>query len=259
MVHFERELLRSTKVFSEVIDTNTNCSIAIAFIIIGLWAINLIFLLSIDVANTQVFWVVLAVLLQTFLYTGLFITAHDAMHGVVFFKNLKVNHLIGSVAVSLYGLFSYKDLLQKHWLHHRYPASDLDPDFHNSQHKNFLCWYFRFMKSYFSWAQLVGLIFIFKSLNYLLHISESNLTLFWVLPSILSSLQLFYFGTYLTHQEPKGGYNNPHRSHTTSFPVFFSFITCYHFGYHKEHHEYPRVPWWQLPEVYSRNTTNRIG
>ena len=63
-------------------------------------------------------------------------------------------------------------------------------------------------------------------------------------------MQLFYFGTFLPHSEPEGGYSEPHRAKSTSYPVWLSFITCYHFGYHEEHHEYPHVCWWQLPEIY---------
>lgn len=252
MVHSEQGSLRSAKFSCDAVNKNADFGITIAFVIIGLWAISLILLFSIDISKFHFVWG-LAILLQTFLYTGLFITAHDAMHGVVFFNNLKVNHLIGSIAVLLYGLFSYKDLMRKHWLHHRYPASDRDPDFHNNRTQKFLSWYFHFMKNYFSWAQLVGLIFIFQGFHYLLHIPKINLVLFWVIPSILSSIQLFYFGTFLTHREPKGGYTNSHRSCNTPFPVFLSFMTCYHFGYHEEHHEYPCLPWWQLPEMYRKN------
>jgi beta-carotene/zeaxanthin 4-ketolase len=65
-------------------------------------------------------------------------------------------------------------------------------------------------------------------------------------------LQLFYFGTFLTHREPTEGYTNPHRTTSNHFSHFWSFITCYHFGYHKEHHEYPQLPWWKLPEIYQK-------
>jgi beta-carotene ketolase (CrtW type) len=47
-----------------------------------------------------------------------------------------------------------------------------------------------------------------------------------------------------------GGYTNPHRAQSNPLPIFWSFITCYHFGYHQEHHEYPHVPWWKLPEIH---------
>jgi beta-carotene ketolase (CrtW type) len=186
---------------------------------------------------------------QTFLYTGLFIIAHDAMHGAVFPKSPKINHWIGTVVLTLYGLLSYEKLLKKHWLHHRYPATEIDPDFHDGQHKNPIAWYLHFMKGYWSWTQIIGLTLIFNLSAYILHLSRLNLTLFWVIPALLSSVQLFYFGTFLTHREPEGGYHNLHRAQTISLPVFWSFITCYHFCYHEEHHEYPHLPWWRLPQA----------
>jgi len=245
--------LKRLNPISLLINEGMITGVLIASIIIGLWASSLLFLLSLDISKIPLVWRFVAILWQTFLYTGLFITAHDAMHGVVFPKNRKINNLIGSAAALIYGLFSYKELLKKHWLHHNHPASELDPDFHDSKHKNFFSWYFHFMKRYWSWKRLIGLMLIFSIISRAFHIPEINLTLFWVIPPILSSMQLFYFGTFLPHQEPEGGYTNPHRAETTLFPVFWSFITCYHFGYHKEHHEYPHVPWWKLPEIYQRN------
>jgi beta-carotene ketolase (CrtW type) len=253
VVQSEQAFLQSIKPTSRGINEGTNTGLLIAFTIIGLWASNLIFLLSLDISKIQPFWIILAIAIQTFLSTGLFITAHDAMHGVVVPHNPKANTLIGSIAVLLYGLFSYKELLKKHWLHHHHPASELDPDFHDTRHKNFFAWYFHFMKGYWSWTQMIGLMLLFNGLKYTLPIPEINLTLFWGIPPILSSVQLFYFGTFLTHREPEGGYTNRHRTQSSSFPVLWSFITCYHFGYHQEHHECPHVPWWKLPEVYKMN------
>ena len=253
MVQSYQSLVQLAKPSSKSITEGVNTGILIAFSIIGTWASSLFFLLCLDISNIHVAWIFFAILLQTFLYTGLFITAHDAMHGVLCPSNLKINNLIGSIAIFVYGLFSYKELLRKHWLHHHHPASELDPDFHDTKHKNFFAWYFHFMKGYWSWTRILGFILIFKVLHYGLHIPEINLNLFWVIPPILSSVQLFYFGTFLPHREPKGGYTNPHFAQTSSLPTFWSFITCYHFGYHKEHHEYPHVPWWQLPEVYKGN------
>lgn len=185
-----------------------------------------------------------------FLYTGLFITAHDAMHGSVYSSSPKVNALIGRLAVFAYGLFSYQELLQKHWLHHRHPASELDPDFHDGTHQNPIAWYFHFMKGYWTWRQLVGFTIIYQIATWILKIPEMNLFLFWIAPLLLSSMQLFYFGTFLPHREPEEGYSNSHRAKTNPLPLVWSFITCYHFGYHEEHHEHPQVPWWQLPTVH---------
>ncbi|MBF2005037.1 beta-carotene ketolase CrtW [Chlorogloeopsis fritschii PCC 9212] len=227
--------------------------IFIAVTIVGIWATSLIFLLLFDLSKLNILELVLAILGQTFIYTGLFITAHDAMHGVVFPKNIKINHLIGTLSLFSYGFLSYKTLLKKHWLHHHHPASELDPDFHDGKHKNFFAWYFYFMKNYWSWGQIITWIIVYNSVHYILHIPHTNLILFWALPSLLSSLQLFYFGTFLTHREPQGGYIKPHFAQTISMPTWLSLITCYHFGYHKEHHEYPHLAWWQLPEIYKLN------
>jgi beta-carotene/zeaxanthin 4-ketolase len=207
--------------------------------------------MSVDVKEWNVLFLLTAVLLQTFLYTGLFITAHDAMHGVVCVSNNKMNHFIGWLCLILYGFLSYSKLLKKHWLHHHHPASSIDPDFHNGKYKNFLPWYLFFMKNYWSWRQILFLTTLYNLLHYsYLNIPQVNLNLFWVIPSLLSSLQLFYFGTFLPHREPSEGYIQPHRAKTISHPVWLSFITCYHFGYHEEHHEFPHAPWWDLPNVY---------
>jgi len=232
---------------------DTNYGLFIALSILAIWAISLIFLVSLDVDKLPVYWIVSAMLWQTFVYTGLFVTTHDAMHGVIFPKNRKINNLVGSVAALVYALFSFKKLSEKHWQHHSHPASELDPDYHDGKHKNFFAWYWQFTKEYWSWTRLLGLMAIFNLVTHTLHIPDANLTLFWVIPSILSSVQLFYFGSFLPHTEPKEGYTNACRAKSNELPVFWSFITCYHFGYHQEHHESPHVPWWGLPEIYKLN------
>lgn len=222
----------------------------IACIIISLWVTSLSFLLSIDIPQFPAWLTSIAALWQTFLYTGLFITAHDAMHGSICPYNPKLNHAIGSLCTLLYGLFPYKELLKKHQLHHRFPASDRDPDFHDGTHTHPVFWYLYFMVRYLGWQQLIGFAAIFCTAEFVLHLSISNLIVFWILPSLLSSIQLFYFGTFLTHREPDEGFSTHQRAQTNSLPVFWSFATCYHFGYHEEHHEYPHIPWWQLPAVH---------
>jgi beta-carotene ketolase (CrtW type) len=223
--------------------------IAIAASVILIWLISLILLLKTDVAQIPVWAVIPLMLWQAFLYTGLFITAHDAMHGLVFRQNRRINNLFGTMAVLLYALFSYKKLLKKHWEHHDHPASEEDPDYHDGEHKGFLSWYFHFMLGYLSWIQLFGMAIAFNVMFYLLNVSLVSLIIFWIVPSFLSTFQLFYFGTYLPHKEPMEGYNNPHHAQSNSYSTFWSFITCYHFGYHLEHHEYPYIAWWRLPKV----------
>lgn len=249
--------LTNIKVPPIVKSETNNWGILIAFSIIGIWGGSLVLLLSLDISNIHIVTLLPVIFWQTFLCTGLFITAHDAMHGVVFPQDHKINNFVGSLALFIYGLLSYKNLLKKHWLHHHNPASEVDPDFHDGKNQNFVAWYVHFMKGYWSWTQIIGLMIIFNTLKYALHIPNDNLLLFWVIPPILSSVQLFYFGTFLAHKEPEGGYSNPHRAQTSPRAVFWSFITCYHFGYHEEHHEYPRVPWWKLPAVYQEGVRSQ--
>lgn len=228
---------------------SSTLGIVLAGCIISLWAVSLIILFQLDVSSSPIWLILLAIFWQTFLYTGLFITAHDAMHGSICPQNPKLNHGIGRLAVLCYAAFSYQKLLKNHWLHHRHPASSLDPDFHDGQHQALPLWYFHFMFKYWGWRQFITLSTLFQIIH-CLGVPQVNLVLFWLVPAILSSGQLFYFGTYLTHREPKAGYTNSHCAQTLPLSPFWSFITCYHFGYHQEHHQYPEFPWWQLPAIH---------
>jgi beta-carotene ketolase (CrtW type) len=244
-------LLSKKYVVSTSIDSLTG--IIIASTLIFLWLSSLILLLCIDISGIPIFGLVTAVLLRTFLQTGIFITAHDAIHGTIFPQNHQINDLIGSLAARMYVLLPYKTLAKNHMLHHRYPASKQDPDFCDHGQKNPFVWYVMFMKGYLegkqSWVLLIGMSIIFYSLLLGLHIPILNLVLFWLLPILLSSIQLFFFGIYLPHRQPKGGYKNRHRAESLRYSVFWSFLACYHFGYHWEHHEYPHLPWYKLPSV----------
>jgi beta-carotene/zeaxanthin 4-ketolase len=94
--------------------------IAIALSIILAWGTHLAYMLRMDAFAIHPLETALHVVLQTFLCTGLFITAHDAMHGAVARHYRRVNGVIGGLAVRLYALFSYKKLWYKHWEHHRH-------------------------------------------------------------------------------------------------------------------------------------------
>jgi len=224
--------------------------LVIALAIILLWASSLVFLIFSKFDHNYSGQILLAVLWQTFLYTGLFITGHEAMHGLIYPKNPRINQLIGSTAVLLYAFFPYKQLLKKHWLHHRHPSSPLDPDFHNGLDTGFWSWYFHFMKGYWNWQRMGVLLAILCFLGHGLKVHPCNILFYSLLPSFLSSLQLFYFGTFLPHREPENGHKDSVGFKTTNLPIILSFITCYHFGYHQEHHENPDLPWWELPTAH---------
>jgi beta-carotene ketolase (CrtW type) len=214
--------------------------------IILLWAVSLIFLLSLRInwANPLIY---LAILVQMHLYTGLFITAHDAMHGIVS-ANKKLNHLTGWVSAILFSYNFYWKLFPKHHEHHRYVATDQDPDYHSSG--KFLPWYLSFIRQYVTGWQILLMAATFNVLK--LFIPTENLIAFWMAPAILSTLQLFFFGTYLPHM---GESDNKHHSHSQSKNHFWAFISCYFFGYHFEHHDSPGTPWWRLWRIKEQQTT----
>lgn len=236
-------------------ELNGVLGILIPLIIISLWLSNLIFILFINISDLTIFSLIGSIILRTFLQTGLFITAHDAMHGAISPDRRKINDLIGSIATTCYAFLAYRNLQEKHTMHHRYPASKGDPDFHESSDYSILSWYFKFIWGYLdqrqTWIVLTGIIFAIALLKLGFDVSNFNLILFWILPMVLSSFQLFYFGTFLPHRQPPQGYRDRHRASSTGYSVLWSFVTCYHFGYHWEHHEYPNSPWYKLPALRS--------
>lgn len=211
--------------------------VLIALTIILLWFASLFCLLQFY----QIKWLnpltYLFILVQTHLYTGLFITAHDAMHGAVSSQKA-INTRIGKLAAGLFAYNSYKKLFPKHHMHHRFVATDKDPDYH---HGNFISWYVKFALEYVSIWQILLMAGTYELL--LLAFPKPNVIIFYIIPSVLATLQLFYFGTYLPHRGEK---NNRHRSSTQPKNHIWAFVSCYFFGYHYEHHNTPRVPWWQL-------------
>jgi beta-carotene/zeaxanthin 4-ketolase len=215
--------------------------LVIAIFIISLWCISLYFLLSSPISSTPIF-VFLFVLLQTHLFTGVFITAHDSIHGTVHSSG-KVNRFVGRLCCVLFAFNDYAKLTENHHLHHKYPATDQDPDFYEG---HFFKWYYSFLKRYITWRQIIFMALAYNILK--LFFNELNVILFWILPSLLSTLQLFYFGTYLPH---KGEHHaeNKHNSRSFYKNHFVAFITCYFFGYHYQHHSAPHYPWWKLYEI----------
>lgn len=220
--------------------------ILIAFVIIILWAGSLVFLLAYPISWTDPL-VYLGVLVQMYFYTGLFITAHDAMHGLVS-SNKRLNRAIGVIAALLFSYNFYWKLFPKHHEHHRFVATDKDPDYHSSD--NFFIWYLSFVRQYVSIWQILLMAVTYNILK--LFLPTENLIVFWMLPAILSTLQLFYFGTFLPHM---GESDNAHHSNSQSKNHFWALISCYFFGYHYEHHDSPGTPWWRLWRVKEKQTT----
>ena len=180
------------------------------------------------------------------LNVGLFIVAHDAMHGSLFPGRKRLNVVAGRVALGLYAGFRFDRLKRLHIEHHGAPGSAADPDFNFSNPTAFWPWYGAFMQRYFGATEFL-ILCVPVAIYLLIGARITNLLLFWALPALLSSLQLFYFGTFLPHRHGESPFIDRHNVRTNEFGWAASLITCFHFGYHHEHHLRPDVPWWGLP------------
>lgn len=216
-----------------------------AIVIISLWAISLTYLLHYKIEwNNPLVYVF--VLIQMHLYTGIFITAHDAIHGVVVPGNKRLNYGIGFVCATIFAYNNYAKLSRKHHLHHAHVVSEKDPDYHDG---NFFTWYLKFALEYVTFWQIL-LMAITYNLSKLI-LPMENLIVFWEIPAILSTLQLFYFGTYLPHRG-EHEIRDKFKARSQRLNHFIAFFSCYFFGYHHEHHAYPYLPWWQLAAAKER-------
>jgi len=217
----------------------------ISILIIALWIFHGWSLLEFSVVDFASPITYLRILIQAYLSTGLFITAHDAMHCSIS-RYKSVNITFGTVACFLFAGMSFKKLLKNHIVHHKFPGTEQDPDFY-SRSQNFLLWFGAFMVRYTTLLQLViiGALYNLLKMRY----SELSLWIFWITPLWLATIQLFYFGTYRPHRLPHSHEMAPHNTRTLRKNHFWAMLSCYFFGYHLEHHTSPATPWWNLYKI----------
>jgi len=216
-----------------------------AIIVLLCWSMHLLYILLYQRIDPADLWFWFNLLLQTWMFTGLFITAHDAMHGTVA-KNRFINNALGGIASILYAGLWYPKLKAKHYLHHLSPGTERDPDY-TTGNQNFFIWWFRFMRQYLTIWQILIMAALFNI--GLIWFSEMQLIVLWIIPSVISTFQLFYFGTYIPHRLPHTAAMNPHKARSQRHNHFMALLTCYFFGYHYEHHASPRTPWWLLYRI----------
>ena len=183
--------------------------------------------------------------LHCWLYVGIFIVAHDTIHGSLLPGKPRANAAIGTAIMFVYAGFDWKIMAKAHHAHHAQSGTAGDPDFNANNPHSFWPWYYKFFTTYFGLRQIAVLVG-FTLLYIALGAPYLNTIIMWAVPAILSSVQLFYFGTYLTHRHADA-FPDHHNARTNSYPKWLSLLTCFHFGYHHEHHLYPQEPWWRLP------------
>ena len=227
----------------------------LAALIGSTWLLSLAFTLSIDLnlSGISPLLTTILVLLRAFLHTGLFIVAHDAMHGSLAPGRSDLNRIIGTLCLFLYAGLCYQSCRRNHSLHHLAAATSADPDFRSQPGQSVIGWYWQFLNNYLNTRQIATLACIWLVYYKLAGLANPeplcNLLVFCVVPLILSSLQLFIVGTWLPHNDNSTECGTSSPKSLRLHPLL-SFAACYHFGYHLEHHGFPSTPWFQLPEKH---------
>jgi beta-carotene ketolase (CrtW type) len=202
----------------------------------------------VPLSGTGLLWAPLIVLALCWLDVGLFIVAHDCMHGSLAPGRPALNRWVGRIALALYAGFSFDRLRPKHFEHHRRPGTAEDPDFSVPHGRSFWGWYGAFFRQYFGLRELAVMTLLVAVYLLVLRAPYPNLLLFWAAPAVLSSLQLFLFGTYLPHRPADDTFGDHHNARSNGYGTLASLLSCFHFGYHHEHHLAPHRPWWALPD-----------
>ncbi|SOB88317.1 beta-carotene ketolase (CrtW type) [Sphingomonas guangdongensis] len=191
----------------------------------------------------------IVVAVQAWLSTGLFIIAHDCMHGSLAPGRPRLNRIVGTLCLGIYAGLSYGALLPKHHAHHAAPGTGDDPDFHAAAPRRALPWFASFVRNYYTHGQIAR-ITVAAIVYLLLGATLLNIVVFWAVPALLALSQLFFFGTYLPHRHDDQPFADAHNARSSTLPPLLSLVTCFHFGaYHHEHHLSPGTPWWRLPAV----------
>lgn len=221
-----------------------------AVVIVPWLAVHIVSVFFLPLSSTWFWLAPVVVVTQTVLSVGLFIVAHDGMHGSIAPFRPALNRAIATFCLLIYAGFSFKPLAMEHMRHHAKPGTAEDPDYNVENPHSFVAWYYGFFRYYFGLKEFGILTVILAVYVFVIGAPVANLLLFWALPALLSSLQLFYFGTYRPHRPIAGeSFLDGHRARSVDLPPVLSLLTCFHFGYHLEHHHYPTEPWWRLPAV----------
>ncbi|MEM1379226.1 MAG: fatty acid desaturase [Pseudomonadota bacterium] len=192
------------------------------------------------------------------LSVGLFIISHDAIHGSLVPGRPGANRLIGWIVMTLYAGFDYDKLERNHHLHHEAPGTAADPDFSADHPRAFFPWFKEFILRHFGWRPLIFVNSVVAIYWLVLDAPMLNIVLFYGIPAQASAVQLFYFGTFRPHRHEEDTFADDHRTRSSRYGWLMSLLTCYHFGYHHEHHLYPHEPWWRLPARRRQPETQEV-
>ena len=202
--------------------------------VFGLWGVHENYLMTnYNIDSHSLILSTIHILTLTWQYVGLFIISHDLHHAE---KPNLYQQILGRLSLICYGGFLLEQFSEKHRLHHEFPGEvGKDPDFDDSHP---VIWYLKFMTRYINFYQVIIQLVVYNLAKYC-NFNDDNIIFFWLIPSVFASIQLFFYGTYLVH-EKDGIIKN------SNLPKWLITLTSYNFGHHKNHHEYPKLPWHEL-------------
>lgn len=216
--------------------------------------VGAVFFLDVGWRTLPIVPVLIAV--QCWLTVGLFIVAHDAMHGSLAPGWPRLNASIGAFILTIYAGFAWRRVRGAHMAHHDAPGTADDPDFFVDEPHRFWPWFRAFFLRCFGRRSILFVCTVVAVYILVLGAPVLNVVLFYGLPSLLSSLQLFYFGTFRPHRHEEDDFVDAHNARSNEFGYIASLLSCFHFGYHHEHHAEPWVPWWGLPSQWRQRQTS---
>lgn len=234
--------------------------------------------------SNMLVYLICCILIGTRLY-ALYSLLHEAIHYHLIAKR-NLNDLITILFLSGPLFISLKKMRKEHFAHHKYLHTELDPESANLKYKEF-----QFPKSGFSlfmilFKDITGINFIYYKFLKLKSLMKQPVNMKWPFPvsdrydlgillyySTLTGI-IFYFNFqfyflilyiipyitiyqflnrlrfYTEHRnlEPDTKYKTRTLKLNALQRFFFS---PYNLGYHTEHHLYPNVPFYHLPELHN--------
>lgn len=243
-MRYAQDMVTASEVY--VVPRQTIVGLALAAALIGAWIGLHVYGVYLHRWSAWSFIVApVCVAVQTWLSVGLFIVAHDAMHGSLAPGRPRINTAVGQLCLAIYAGFRFDRLKAAHFEHHRAPGTPGDPDYHPDDPTAFRAWFLRFLRTYFGVREM-AVITVYVVIALLLGAHLINLLVFWAVPALLSAFQLFTFGTWLPHRSGDFPFPDHHNARSSQFGSVLSLLTCFHFGRHHEHHREPWRPWWRL-------------
>lgn len=241
--------IATTSRYQTVIGLSLIVAILATWLAVHIYAM---FFYRVDATNWLLIPLIFAV--QCWLSVGMFIAAHDGMHGSLAPGKKWINDAIGGFLLAFYAGFGWRKMRDAHWDHHKYSGTAQDPDFDADNPAHFGHWYMTFLKRYFGLPSVLYVSSIVTIYWLVFEIPITNIVLLYGFPAIASSFQLFYFGTYRPHRHVTGSkltaFADRHNARSNRFGPLASLLSCFHFGYHHEHHLSPQTPWWSLPKLH---------